>query len=354
MRERTLVAIGVVAASLSALALTVPAPASESAVPAGVEVVTVASSGGRPLLGAVRDGKPILLVDGAEVPLTSSGGYAEGSRWQSIAVDGVRVAAVSGERGGAHGNVRWTVWTGTTAGVKDEPQPFETFGGWGMGQLVAVTYVSGRPLVIGSWQSDTAGFDIAVWRREDPSSWQRAAKDPVMSSTRSALVQPAAATGFGDRLVIVGQTNDLLKNRVEATVWVRDDDTWSRYVLPSIADATADSVSCDTNGCLIGGHTQDVAAGWSLGWDGTVVRQTLPTVHVNPDTQVIACRGRASVLVAAESARTILLTDASGTWQLTAPHPPPAGLPIAATTIPDGLALVTRDGERSRLWTVRA
>ena len=167
-------------------------------------MVTVASSGGRPLLGAVRDGKPILLVDGAEVPLTSSGGYAEGSRWQSLAVDGVRVAAVSGERGGAHGNVRWTVWTGTTAGVKDEPQPFETFGGWGMGQLVAVTYVSGRPLVIGSWQSDTAGFDIAVWRREDPASWQRAAMDPVMSSTRSALVQPAAATGFGDRLIIVG------------------------------------------------------------------------------------------------------------------------------------------------------
>ena len=52
---------------------------------------------------------------------------------------------------------------GITFGLVEQPQSFNTFGGWGAGNLVdAVTTTAGSAL-IGSWGSDKAGLDAAAW-----------------------------------------------------------------------------------------------------------------------------------------------------------------------------------------------
>ena len=81
----------------------------------------------------------------------------------SLTGDGRSIVAIGAAHGGAHANFRWTIWTGTAAGVVDRPQTFETFGGQEAGGLLAVAQDREGPLIVGTWQG-AYGLDGAIWR----------------------------------------------------------------------------------------------------------------------------------------------------------------------------------------------
>ena len=55
------------------------------------------------------------------------------------------VDLVGGAPAGAHSNTRWSTWRGDAAGVRELPQPFATFGGWGAGALVSLVQTPSAP-----------------------------------------------------------------------------------------------------------------------------------------------------------------------------------------------------------------
>ena len=102
--------------------------------PVGAVPEVLAAAGQDVLVGVrVDDREPRLLRLGpdaiaTDVPTVPATGYGRTAAWYSVVSDGHRVLAVGGDRGGAHGNVRWSVWSGSMAGVHEQPQAFSTFG----------------------------------------------------------------------------------------------------------------------------------------------------------------------------------------------------------------------------------
>ena len=138
--------------------------------PTGVQPLTLTAMGDRLLVGGLAAGKSpaprMLMLDSAgmvsEVPLTPRSGYAFGARWPSVASDGTRVIAIGSANGGAHSNSPWTTWSGTTAGIEELPQGFDTFGSWGAGDLVDVVVTSAGEAIVGTWGGAKAGLDGAM------------------------------------------------------------------------------------------------------------------------------------------------------------------------------------------------
>ncbi|HET9779770.1 MAG TPA: hypothetical protein VFP81_10845, partial [Propionibacteriaceae bacterium] len=96
------------------------APTSEALLVGG----RASSDGGHPVLFAVdASGKT------RPVSLHPASPYAKVADLVSLAAHGSEVVALGAKHGGAHANVRWTVWTGSTQRVDEYPQTFETFGG---------------------------------------------------------------------------------------------------------------------------------------------------------------------------------------------------------------------------------
>src|SRR5262249_44188315 len=103
---------------------------------AGEQPVRLMPMGGRVVVGGPAPRAPPgprLVTRSADgtltpVPLTPKSPYAYEAVWLSMATDGSRLVAIGGAPGGAHSNTRWTVWTGTTAGLVEQPQGFNTFG----------------------------------------------------------------------------------------------------------------------------------------------------------------------------------------------------------------------------------
>ncbi|HEY0637501.1 MAG TPA: hypothetical protein VGD67_07625, partial [Pseudonocardiaceae bacterium] len=162
------------------------------------------------LVGTRRGGAPGLLRLGAagaitEVPLAPATPYGREAEWRAIEVAGDRILAVGGERGGAHGNVRWSIWTGSGAGLTEWPQGFSVFGGYGAGELVGVARTADGPVVLGSWESRDTGSDVAVWTTADGMTWARqSSAGTPLESRRGALGFPTAATAAGDAALVVG------------------------------------------------------------------------------------------------------------------------------------------------------
>ena len=121
------------------------------ALPDGAVPEVLAADGDQLLVGIHREGapQPPGLVrrgpDGTvtEIPAQAATGYGRTASWYSLAADGTRILAIGGDRGGAHGNVRWSVWTGSATGVAEHAQAFSTFGGWGAGDLIDAVLVPG-------------------------------------------------------------------------------------------------------------------------------------------------------------------------------------------------------------------
>jgi hypothetical protein len=321
--------------------------------PAGVSILAVADAAGVPVLAGTRAGQPVLVAGDSPVPLTPTSAYADGAGWLSVATAGDRITAIAGQRGGAHGNVRWTVWSGTTRGVTEIEQPFETFGGHEMGQLVGVAYVGDEPVVVGSWQSAEAGFDVAIWRVDGSGHWHRTPSTGTdLASTRTVLVQPAAVAG-GDRLVVVGQLNDLVAGRTKAAAWVLDGTRWTTVTLPTDASAAgAEAVSCDHAGCSIAGRADGRLVAWDLAPDRRVTERSLAARVPDERTSPIVLRTpRGSTYVTTIAGRADIITVTSSRWTTT---DSPAGTPICGAVIDGTPLLVTTASDASRVWRLPA
>jgi hypothetical protein len=319
-RAHTIVLLAAAALVMAGCAPPVPGPVRFAAValPAGTRPEVLAAAGDALLVGVARDGaatRPGLLRLGpdrtvAEVPVQAATGYGHTATWYALAADAGRVLAVGGDRGGAHGNVRWTVWTGTRTGVTERPQTFATFGGWGAGDLVGAVLTPSTPMLVGHWQSDAAGLDVAVWTPAGDTWHRRGSTGTALANTPAHLGFARSATGHGDGALIVGWRAEA--GRQVPTVWrsTRGAEGWSATVLPEPgAGGAAISARCGASGCVVAGRVDGNLALWRLS-GGTWTRiPGVPAVPLtdadplpgplHPDTgvdQVVPDRGRLALL----------------------------------------------------------
>lgn len=276
MLGRAAVATLLLAAACSNPETTTPPTVSWTKVelPAGAEPVKLTVQGSNLLVGLRQRGAkvvPGLLVRSPDarltaVPMRPESPYAFDAVWYSIVTDGDRILAVGGAPGGAHANTRWTVWTGTAKGLVEKPQSFNTFGGWGAGSVVdAVTTPAGQAL-LGSWGSEQAGLDVAVWLpRGDRWIRQSSARTPL-ESTRERQVGIRSATTSGAGIVAAGSQLDLTSGvRQSAVMWRSAglNQGWERSDLPDSGDrGEAASVSCTPDACAIAGWVDGKLALW--------------------------------------------------------------------------------------------
>ncbi|MFC4858664.1 hypothetical protein ACFPCV_34640 [Actinophytocola glycyrrhizae] len=230
---------------------------------AGDELVVAVSEDGGPGIVRHRDGR------NTEVPLTPATGYGAEALWYSLAArpatSGPEILAVGGRRGGAHGNVRWSVWRTTGTGVAEQPQPFSTFGGLGAGDLVDAVLPDTGPLLVGTWQSHSAGTDPSVWTTDGTTWTRRSSTGTPLESTGAALNYPMAAASRGAEVVIAGW--QVVKGVPRPVVWTLRDGTATPVPLPGNGRiGTAITVSCEKT-CSVAGRVDGRLAVWQGGGD---------------------------------------------------------------------------------------
>ena len=154
------------------------------------------------LIGTRRDGQPLvpgLLRRGpdgtvADIPGQAASPYGLIARWFSIVSDGDRIFGVGGENGGAHGNVRWSVWNGQPSAITEKAQAFSTFSGYGSGELTDVVLTPSGPVILGTWQSVKAGYDLATWLPQGDDWNRQESAGTLLESSLDELGFPVSAT----------------------------------------------------------------------------------------------------------------------------------------------------------------
>jgi hypothetical protein len=253
--------------------------------PAGAVPTRIAANGDELVVGVSQGGKPGMLryENGhtTEIPLTPATPYGEQAEWFSVAAHGDDVLAVGGKSGGAHMNVRWSVWRGTWAGLAEQPQKFSAFGGYGAGALVDGVLPSTGPLLVGVWQGATVGSEPTLWTT-DGTEWNRqSSAGTALESTGAALKFPMSATANGADVAIAGW--QMAQGRQQPVVWTVHDGTASLTPLPDAGESgMAITVSC-TDTCAVAGRVDGRLAVWR-GSGNTWRRVTdVPDVPVGDD-----------------------------------------------------------------------
>lgn len=324
------------------------APFTKIDLPAGAVPERIAADGDALLVGTRVHGKPGLLRyehgRTKDIPLTPATGYGAEAYWYSLTADKDEILAVGGKTGGAHGNVRWSVWRTTPAGtVAEQPQPFSTFGGLGGGALIDGVLPTSGPLLVGTWASHTAGADAMTWST-DGTYWNRTnpAGTPL-ESTSDSLKYPEAAVAHGADVVIAGWV--VQKGKQRPVVWTLRD---GRATLAELPDAgrtgTGITVSCaDT--CAIAGRVDGKLAVWRQSGNAWRRVTDVPDVPVGDkdrpvpplgDTLVYSNRGHVRVATLGGEAR-----DAAG----------PTGVVTAVARVGDTTyVLAGPDEDNQTLW----
>ncbi|KJK44887.1 hypothetical protein UK23_28015 [Lentzea aerocolonigenes] len=247
----------------------------------------LAAHGDMLVIGTRPSDHPELVTrskDGAlgNARLTPATPYGKEAHWYGITSDGVTITGVGGERGGAHGNVRWSAWTGDTRQIVEKPQAFSTFGGYGAGELIGPARTPQGPLIIGTWQSDKAGLDIAMWTYAADTWSRQPSAGTVLESSQDLLRFPLAVTQNGDGVLVAGwQTG---KGQVSAAVWQFDGRTWTTAALPDGDAALA--ARCWDGTCHVVGRSKGKLAWWT-GTGADWKKLTTPDIPVGDD-QVLA------------------------------------------------------------------
>lgn len=250
------------------------------------------------------------------------------------------LTALGAAHGGAHANFRWTIWTGTTTGLVDRQQTFETFGGQEAGSLLAVVRDRVGPLVVGTWQGEH-GLDGVLWRAEGD-SWVRQPTPVAMANTADRQVAPRTATSQPDASVTVdGSVIDLTDGvRQSAAVWRGSGTQWQLSVLSDPGTRSeAWSTACAETGptCWTVGSRDDALAVWA-----DDVRAEPPPLPVgDADTGVIARHPDRVVVVASSNGRGRLLVadqNRTGDWRS---YTAPDGVVRAAALVGTRLFLVS-------------
>ncbi|MET1075705.1 MAG: hypothetical protein ABWY11_23855 [Umezawaea sp.] len=368
MRGRVVAALlAVVVGGCGASAPDGPAPVAftEVDLPAGSAPVVLAAAGDALLIGARRDGQdlvPALLRRGADgavadVPLTAATPYGMLATWYSLVVDGDRVLAIGGERGGAHGNVRWSAWTGTTAGISEKAQGFSVFGGWGAGELNDAVWTPSGPLLIGTWQSLKVGADVAVWTADGDTWVRRSSAGTALENTPESLGFPLAATTTGPGVLVAGWR--LAGGKQEPAVWrsAAGNTAWSAAALPDTGNTgAAVATRCWDGACGVSGWVDGKLAVWKV-TDGATTRLSgAPSIAVgdrDPLAAPIDVDGRLTQFVV-DGGRVRVLQSDGAEWTVRDVSGP-SGPVTAVAKVGDAVYLVAGADENARtLWRVSA
>ncbi len=356
-----------------------PAPAeltwSEVALPTGLTPVTLATSGTSVIVGARAKQRPVprLLTgpsptDLQELQVTPRSPYAFEAIWFSVATRGRQIEAVGGARGGAHGNYRWSTWSGTAARVAEQEQPFGVFGSYGAGDLVGVAFAGDSAVILGAWQSEQTGLDIATWLRTGHRWKRQPSTGTALASTPTELLSAAAIASTGDvdgdggddGLVLSGSVTRLGQGsvRVDPAVWVSPAPSgpWQRVDLPRPAGSAlteAHAASCRADGCTVVGASAGRLVVWRL--EGIKATQrgavpavtlaengrALPPVHLSAHEVVLVPGGAFTVVVQSQG-------EGAERWAVQAG---PRGTPVSAVVHGDDVLVVTRDAAGvGHLW----
>jgi len=337
---------------------------SRVALPHGLEAVTLTASGplllvgGRAATGQVRPRLLRISPDGTsgEIPLVPHSPYAAEARWQSIASDGHWVVAVGGAPGGAHANTRWTTWAGTSDGVAEVPQPFNTFGGWGAGDVMGPVLTSAGPAIAGTWAGARSGLDAAIWLPAAGRWIRQPSAGTALESTPGLLVGPRSATGAGAGILLAGSAVRLSGGvvRQSAAVWrsVRVNNGWTRMDLPgSGANGEAVSARCGRQDCLLAGYVDNVLALWRLSQSGAVVRiPDVPPVAVSPTSPVPAplVADTRIIEVVSDGSRVAVLSGGDRSWTVSRG---PDGKATSSALVGGWVYVIAKKADRSTvLW----
>ncbi len=242
--------------------------------PPDLEPTTLTVVGDTVLVGgASADQKPGLALQRSgswqQVPVTPATGYGAQATLVHLAADpDGRVVGIGTATGGAHLNPRWTAWIGSIdAGIAEEPQTVETFGGPDAGGITALTG-GADPLVIGTWSLSAGGLTVATWRHAG-AVWEREAGTKELSGTGDAQTTATAAAARTAGTVIVGLETSLPGGTVhqQGVAWTRPRGgaQWTRINLDaSTVDSAATDVACSGDSCVIVGQLGDELAAWRL------------------------------------------------------------------------------------------
>lgn len=335
----------------------------EQPLPAGMDAVTLTSAGDALVIGAWAPDRPNphLLVlrdrDLAEVDVVGKTPYAAVARWLSVASRDGQIVAVGGARGGAHANVRWTVWAGDLGGhpprLVEQPQPFGVFGGWGAGDLTGIAFAGTDPVVAGAWQSSRTGNDVSLWFRSGDRWKRQDSTGSPLGSTPRALNGARFITSTGDGLALAGSVTDLGTGSIASVpaLWMAPGahGPWTLVRLPASQPiAEAHAARCEGDTCLVVGADGGTLAVWDVR-GSTVARVATPAFTVaEKHTVPPPTRIHGTDLIAMPG--TILQRGSSGWRQRSGPP----GVPIASAAVGDTLYVATTDGGgRGRLWSAR-
>ncbi|SMO54149.1 hypothetical protein [Propioniciclava tarda] len=322
-------------------------------------------------------------------------GYGAEASWLGFASGPDGLVAVGGARGGAHSNVRWSVWgsltssrsasspstsspsTSSGAGngswtfgtvaepveapsptagsaatssnltLVEQPQPFETFGGWGAGALVGITSGPEGPVIAGSW-AGAVGLDIALWTPASPATWTRLPASPDLRSTPQLLRKAAGIAATASGLVLVGDEIDLTGEASQTpAAWVARGASgpWTRVALPG-GPGRAEAIGCGPSDCLIAGVGADGhARAWRL--SGVAASElALPTIGV-PEGAKVPSPTTGQLAFPTASGGVLLNVAGAGVRQQTAPP----GTPTALVERNGSIYLATTDAAVTTLWT---
>lgn len=372
VRPRFLVLL--LASALLAAACTTPvrpvAPAAtlelawqEVTLPGGITPVTLATDGSRLLVGAHGPGRPharLLSVGPSgtltDVPLTPRSPYAfEGLWFQVVTRDG-RVDAIAGARGGAHGNYRWTTWSGTEDGVAEQEQPFGVFGSYGAGDLAGMAYAGASPVILGAWQSQRTGLDIAVWTRSAERWTRHRSTDTPLGSTAQEVVSATSIASRGQGVVLSGSVTHLEPGsvRVEPAIWTSpgQNGPWTRTGLPygtatnDTAPAEAQGATCAGQRCLVSGTAGGRFSLWVADKDTVSQPAGIPEIVLPENTAALppVLVGEDVVVVVPSGGGSTIVRRSGSSWSV---GDGPQGTPVSALRHGDELWVVTTSADGS-------
>lgn len=342
------------------------------ALPSDFTPVTIASDGPTIVIGAHTTARPHPgLVTGTdagslrEVAITPHSPYAFEGRWFQVVSREGSIDAIAGARGGAHGNYRWTTWSGSPTAVTEQDQPFGVFGSYGAGDLSGMAYAAGSPVILGAWASESTGQDIATWTRTG-TRWARVPSTGTpLASTPSELVGATAITSRRDGVLLSGSVTHLEDGTVTVTpaVWISPGPAgpWTRVDLSQTTPeggsplAEAQSATCTAQKCVVAGVVGERFAMWEVGETTTTEPPGIPTIRVTANASVLAplSIGGKDVFVVPSHDGSTIARRSGGTWSL---GEGPRGAPAAAVVAGAGaeLWLVTTDPQGTgTLWRSR-
>ena len=204
------------------------------------------------------------------------------------------------------------------------PQSFNTFGGWGAGDLLGPVLNGSGAAIAGSWAGARSGLDAAIWLPEGGRWVRQPSAGTPLESTPGLLVGPLSATGDGAGIMLPGSVVHLTAGvvRQPPTIWrsARANSGWARVDLPGSGTAgEAVSARCSGQECVLAGYVDHVVALWHLSRSAANRFADVPQVAATSRSPMPAplVVGGEIIDVVSAGARVVVLAGGDRPWTLT-------------------------------------